>query len=71
MLFHQREMGSTALNHAAHYDGSLLKTWYNDMATVKSENALIGDVLLGVLFHISIQTVEFERFMFHYLAQLC
>ncbi|KAK7748664.1 hypothetical protein SLS53_000685 [Cytospora paraplurivora] len=25
---------------------------------------------LGVLFHVSIQTVEFERYMFHYLASL-
>lgn len=26
--------------------------------------------VLGVLFHLSIQTVEFEKFMFHYLAAL-
>ncbi|ROW16851.1 hypothetical protein VPNG_01522 [Cytospora leucostoma] len=26
--------------------------------------------VLGVLFHVSIQTVEFERYMFHYLASL-
>lgn len=26
--------------------------------------------VLGVLFHLSIQAVEFERFMFHYLAAL-
>lgn len=41
-----------------------------DMATADSKNALIGAALFGVLFHVSIQAVEFERFMFHYLAAL-
>lgn len=41
-----------------------------DLAQASSHNAFIGAALLGVLFHLSIQTVEFEKFMFHYLAPL-
>lgn len=41
-----------------------------DVAQASSHNAFIGAALLGVLFHLSIQTVEFEKFMFHYLAAL-
>ena len=39
-------------------------------AQASSDPAFIGAALLGVLFHVSIQLVEFERFMFHYLAAL-
>ena len=45
---------------------SLLHDW----AQANSYHAFIGPAFLGVLFHISIQTVEFEKYMFHFLAAL-
>lgn len=42
----------------------------HEMAQANSYHAFIGSALLGVLFHMSIQTVEFEKLMFHYLAAL-
>lgn len=41
-----------------------------EMAQANSYPDFIGSALLGVLFHLSIQTVEFEKFMFHFLAAL-
>lgn len=41
-----------------------------EMAQAISYHDFIGSALLGALFHMSIQTVEFERFMFHFLAAL-
>lgn len=41
-----------------------------EMAQANSCHDLIGSALLGVLFHLSIQTVEFEKFMFHFMAAL-
>lgn len=40
------------------------------MAQASSYHAFTGSALLGVLFHMSIQTVEFEKLMFHFLAAL-
>lgn len=42
----------------------------HEMAQADSYHDLIGSALLGVLFHMSIQAVEFEKFMFHFLAAL-
>lgn len=41
-----------------------------DVAQANYHHDLIGSALLGVLFHASIQNVEFEKFMFHFLAAL-
>lgn len=40
------------------------------MGQANSYHDFIGSALFGVLFHLSIQTVEFEKFMFHFLAAL-
>lgn len=40
------------------------------MAQANLYQSFTGSALLGVLFHVSIQTVEFEKFMFHFLAAL-
>lgn len=42
----------------------------HEMAQANLYQAFTGSALLGVLFHASIQTVEFEKFMFHFLAAL-
>lgn len=42
----------------------------HEMAQANSRNVFVGSALCGVLFHLSIQTVEFEKFMFHFLAAL-
>lgn len=41
-----------------------------EMAHANSDHAFTTAALLGVLFHMSIQTIEFEKFMFHFLAAL-
>lgn len=41
-----------------------------EMDQAISYHDFIGSTLLGLLFHVSIQTVEFEKFMFHFLAAL-
>lgn len=42
----------------------------HEMAQANSYDVFVGSALCGVLFHLSIQTVEFEKFMFHFLAAL-
>ncbi|KAJ0114720.1 hypothetical protein J7T55_004964 [Diaporthe amygdali] len=41
-----------------------------EVAQADSYHVFAGSALLGVLFHVSIQFVEFEKFMFHFLAAL-
>lgn len=42
----------------------------DEMVHANSDHAFTTAALLGVLFHMSIQLIEFEKFMFHFLAAL-
>lgn len=62
--------GAVSTNHHREPILKMVHSLLPEMAQANSYHEFIGSALLGLLFHMSIQTVEFEKFMFHFLAAL-